>query len=132
MGTFILKRKTFANPDNNNNKNGLSTAAKVGMGIAGTGLAFLGASRGLFGGGVQMGANKLLGKAGQALKSQSMVDNARSKFTEGFARKKGITDKETISKLEQKIKHSANSGVNFASPFKDIVTNKTSNLPAIV
>lgn len=131
MGTFILKRKTFANPDNNN-KNGLSTAAKVGMGIAGTGLAFLGARRGLFGGGVQMGANQLWGKAGQALKSQGMVNSARSKFTEGFARLNGITNKETVSKLEQNLVNSANSGVKSASPFKDIVTNKTSNLPAIV
>ena len=95
--TFRIKSKTFSNQNKvyrlqriyadvpgEGEQKGLSTGAKVGLGVAGTalatGAAFMGARRGMFGANLMKSSNKLWGSAGKALGSQSMVQSANKGF----------------------------------------------------
>lgn len=68
--TFTLKRKYFAEADQNK---GMSTAGKVAAVAGTTALAFAGARRGMLGNNMMKQSNALWAKAGNAIGAQGMV-----------------------------------------------------------
>ena len=131
---IILRQRAYAeNEGMGTDKNkGMSTGKKVALGTLGTlgtaGLAFAGAKRGVFGGRMQMSANKLWARGGQMLGNQKMINSARTGYVQGMAKKAGITDKKTMVKLENDLKNLADSSSNpnYNSVFKDISPKATS------
>lgn len=77
--TYTLKRKTYSDDSNNTEETGLSTTAKIGLGVAGAGLMFAGARRGMFGTKMAAGANKAYANVGKAIGRDKMVFNAAQK-----------------------------------------------------
>lgn len=77
MGTFILKRKYFADSENNSGSN-LGKIA-LGTGIAAAG-AFAAGRRGLLGQNIAKSTNVAWGKLGNTLGSKGMVTNASRKY----------------------------------------------------
>lgn len=100
MATFKLKSKTFSAPESSRKvyrlqriyaegegeKKGMSTGAKVGLGIAGTalgaGAALMGARGGLFGAKAMKATNTMIKNAGTALKGdgKGMLSNLGTKM----------------------------------------------------
>lgn len=77
MGTFILKRKYFAEDENNSGSN-LGKIA-LGTGIAAAG-AFAAGRRGLLGQNIAKSTNVAWGKLGNTLGNVNMVENASKKY----------------------------------------------------
>lgn len=81
MSTFVLKRKTFS--DNNQDSGGLGK--KV---VAGTALAagtFLGAKKGLFGGIGRMAAGKAQMGVGNLIKNKGLYAGGAKSYGKGYA-----------------------------------------------
>ena len=105
--TFVLKRKTFADPQQQQqNKSSLGKKLAIGAGaVATTAGAFYGARKGMFGNKLMRSSNNLYGRFGGWLQRQgatnvgkNMVDSAAKdytkagkKFLESNAKKHGIT-----------------------------------------
>ena len=106
--TFILKRKTFADPQQQQQQNKSSLGKKLAIGagaVAATAGAFYGARKGVFGNSLMRSSNNLYGRAGGWLQRQgatkvggNMMDSAAkdytkagTKFLENNAKQRGIT-----------------------------------------
>lgn len=83
MGTFVLKRKLYA--EDSDKKSGMGLGTKLALGTAAVGGTFLGAKHGAFGnvgkiaaGKVQMGAGKMLG-------SRKIFKGGATTYARGFA-----------------------------------------------
>ena len=103
--TFVLKRKTFADPQQQN-KSSLGKKLAIGAGaVATTAGAFYGARKGMFGNKLMRSSNNLYGRFGGWLQRQgatsvgkNVMDSAAkdytkagTKFLENNAKKHGIT-----------------------------------------
>jgi hypothetical protein len=97
MGTFILKRKYFADSENNSGSN-LGKIA-LGTGIAAAG-AFAAGRRGLLGKNIAKSTNVAWGKLGNTLGNVNMVENAASRY-----RKHGLgleANKQTLKSWKER------------------------------
>ena len=81
MGTFVLKRKLYA--EDPNNKSGMGLGTKLALGAATVGGSLYGAKKGMFGNTARMAVNKQIMKAGQALGSKSIVKSGAIDYAKG-------------------------------------------------
>ena len=87
--TFILKRKTFADPQQQQNKSSLGKKLAIGAGtVAATAGAFYGARKGVFGNSLMRSSNNAYGRFGGWLQRQgatkvggNIMDNAAKDYT---------------------------------------------------
>lgn len=96
MGTFVLKRKTFASADERMERERQERIEReekkrmrrniifgtLGAGLA-AGAAAYGAKKGVFGGKAQMKSNELLGKYGKKINNQKIQDSAKKDWYAG-------------------------------------------------
>jgi hypothetical protein len=97
MATYILKRKVYTEPAQENKKSSFGKKLAVGAGVlGGTALAAYGAQRGVFGAKAQIGTNKALGNIGSSINKfgqkynnktlQKFGDNAMSTASVGYGK----------------------------------------------
>lgn len=108
---IILREKSYA--DDNNNKSGMSTGAKVGLGALGTiatgALAFAGARRGMLGKTAAVKTNQTWGNLGSKFGSSGMMNSAAHQLgkiksaealtlntTKGQALRAGVNEKQRL------------------------------------
>ena len=104
--TFVLKRKTFADPQQQQDKSSLGKKLAIGAGaVAATAGAFYGARKGMFGNSLMRSSNNLYGRAGGWLQRQgatnmgnNMMNSAAKDYTKATtkalqnnAKQRGIT-----------------------------------------
>jgi len=69
---IILRQKKYSDDE----KSGMSTGAKVALGVGATAAAFAGARRGMFGNNMALRTNQMWGNMGSAFGSERMINSA--------------------------------------------------------
>lgn len=116
MGTFILKRKYFADTEKKSGSN-LGKIA-LGTGIAAAG-AFAAGRRGLLGRNIAKSTNVAWGKLGNTLGSKGMVTNASRKYYKhGLGNQVTKENAANIGKTWQKANYDFREKVGAAELFK--------------
>lgn len=83
MGTFVLKRKLYAEDPNQPKKSGMGLGTKLALGAAAVGGSLYGAKKGMFGNRARMTVNTGYMKMGQTLGSRSMVKSGARDYAKG-------------------------------------------------
>ena len=102
---IIVRRKYFADPNQDpNQQQGMSTAAKVGIGLGTVGTlaaGFYGAKKGVFGNKMMARTNNLYARAGQFVGSNRMVQSGTHGVATAYAKELHGDNWANMSKMQQ-------------------------------
>lgn len=99
MGTFVLKRKLYA--EEQEQKKGMGLGKKLAIGATAVGGAFLGAKRGAFGNVGRMAAGRAQMNVGNLFNSKSMYKGGAKTYAKGYVGDMNKLNNNTMTKMQQ-------------------------------